>query len=261
MRKIIIAGNWKMHKTLTEAIELTTSLKRELCDVNEIEIAICPPFTCLDQIADLLQDSNIKFGGQNMHYKNEGAFTGEISPVMLKNLRCDYVILGHSERRQYFFESNELVNLKVKAALEYGLVPIVCVGEKIEERKAQKTFDVVRDQIRNSLNGLTKDQLKKCVIAYEPVWAIGTGLTATPQQAQEVHAFIRTLLKEMSDAESAQEITIQYGGSVKPENAKDLIKENDIDGALVGGASLKADSFVALIRNSLEYLKVGKGKK
>lgn len=257
MRKVIIAGNWKMYKTISQAIELANSLKRNLSGIDreEFEIVICPPFTTLDEISELIYESNIKLGAQNMHWQTEGAFTGEVSPVMLKDLGCQYVILGHSERRQYFSETNEMINKKVKAALENGLRPIVCVGERLEERKAEKTFEVVEEHVKNSLKGLTKEQLEKIVIAYEPVWAIGTGLTAKPKQAQEVHSFIRKLLSRMSDDEIAQDITIQYGGSVKPDNIKELIKENDIDGALVGGASLEIGSFTEIVKKSYEYVK------
>jgi len=257
MRKIIIAGNWKMYKTITQAIELTNGLKRNLYDVEAVEIVVCPPFSCLDQVSEVISDSNIKLGAQNMHWEDEGAYTGEVSPIMLKNLGCQYVILGHSERRQYFQETNEIVNKKVKSALRNGLTPIVCVGERIEERKANKTFQVVKDHVENSLKDLSKEELKKIVIAYEPVWAIGTGLTATPQQAQEVQAFIRKLLTEMADGETANNITIQYGGSVKPDNIQELIKEKDIDGALVGGASLKIDSFTEIVRKSNSCIKEG----
>ena len=260
MRKIIIAGNWKMNKTISQAIELTNGLKRSLFDIEGVEIVVCPPFSCLDQVSEVISESNIKLGAQNMHWEDEGAFTGEVSPLMLKDLGCKYVILGHSERRQYFFETNETVNKKVVSALKSGLTPVVCVGEKIEERKANKTFDVVRDHVQNSLKGFSSEDLQKIVIAYEPVWAIGTGLTATPQQAQEVHGFIRKLLTEMSDSKTADNITIQYGGSVKPANIEDLIKEKDIDGALVGGASLKIDSFTEIVKKSNTSIKEGTKK-
>ena len=252
MRKIIIAGNWKMNNTIGQTIELANGLKRNLYDVESVEIVICPPFTALADASEIITESNIKLGAQNMHYEDKGAFTGEASGLMLKDLGCEYVILGHSERRQYFSETNEMVNKKVKAALKHNLTPIVCVGEKIEERKANKAFDVVRDHITNSLKDLSKEELQKVIVAYEPVWAIGTGLTASPQQAQEIHSFIRKLLSEISDQQTAQNITIQYGGSVKPDNIEELMKENDIDGALVGGASLKEESFIQLIRNSLK---------
>jgi len=250
MRKTIIAGNWKMYKTINEAIELVNGLKRTLYNINNVEIAVCPPYTCLDQVSEVISESNIKLGAQDMHWEAEGAFTGEVSVLMLKDLGCKYVIIGHSERRQYFSETNETVNKKVKAALKYNITPIVCVGEKLEERQSGKTFQVVEDHIKNGLKDLSKEELAKVVIAYEPVWAIGTGLTAKPEQAQEVHAFIRKLLTDISDEETAQDITIQYGGSVKPDNIKDLIKQKDIDGALVGGASLKIDSFVEIVRNT-----------
>lgn len=243
-----------MYKTAGEAIDLANGLKRNLYDIEGLEIVICPPYTCLDEVSEIILDSNIKLGAQNMHWKEEGAFTGEVSVLMLKDLGCKYVIIGHSERRQYFGETNEIINEKVKIALKYDLVPILCVGEKLEERKKGKTFDVARDHIENGLKNI-EEELNKIVIAYEPVWAIGTGLTATPQQAQEVHAFIRQLLKGMSNEEVAENITIQYGGSVKSDNIADLIRQKDIDGALVGGASLKIESFVEIIRNSLDILK------
>ncbi|MDD5292112.1 MAG: triose-phosphate isomerase [Candidatus Omnitrophica bacterium] len=250
MRKIIIAGNWKMYKTISEALELVNGLKRILYNIENVEIVICPPYTCLDQISELISESNIKLGAQDMHWETEGAFTGEVSVLMLKDLSCRYVIIGHSERRQYFSETNETVNKKVKTALKYNITPIVCVGEKLEERQAGKTFQIIEDHIKNGLKDLSKEELARVVIAYEPVWAIGTGLTAKPEQAQEVHSFIRKLLSDMSDEETAQNITIQYGGSVKPDNTKDLIKQKDIDGALVGGASLKIDPFVEIIKNA-----------
>jgi len=252
MRKIIIAGNWKMNSTISQTLELANGLKRNLYDVDTAEIVICPPFTALADASEIISESNIKLGAQNMHWEEKGAYTGEISPEMLKDLGCKYVILGHSERRQYFSETNEIVNKKLKAALKIGLSPIVCVGEKLEEKKSNKTFDIVKDHVTNSLKELSKEDLQKVVVAYEPVWAIGTGLTATPQQAQEVHSFIRKLLTEMSNQQTAQDITIQYGGSVKPDNINDLIKEKDIDGALVGGASLKVESFIQIIRKSKE---------
>ena len=247
-----------MHKTISEAIELANGLKRNLYNIGNVEIVICAPFTCLDAVSELISESNIKLGAQNMYWQEQGAFTGEISPLMLKDLGCKYVIIGHSERRHYFSETNETVNKKVKSALEHNLTPIVCVGEKLEERKAEKTFDIIRGHIINGLKDIPKEQLSKVVIAYEPVWAIGTGLTAKPEQAQEVHSFIRQLLSEISDNDTAQNITIQYGGSVKPENTKELIKQKDIDGALVGGASLKAESFAEIVRISSQEPEKGK---
>ena len=251
MRKIIIAGNWKMYKTIDESIELVTLLKRSLADIAGIEIVVCPPFTSLSDVHEALIGAGIKLGAQNCYWEKEGAFTGEVACPMLRSAGCTYVIIGHSERRQYFGETNETVNRKAKAALREGLKPIVCVGEKLEERKAGKTFDVVKDHVENSLAGLTKDDMLKTVIAYEPVWAIGTGMVATKEQAQEVHKYIRELLKKMFDAEVAAAVRIQYGGSVKPDNIRELISQEDVDGALVGGASLKADSFSAIVKGCL----------
>ena len=251
MRRVIIAGNWKMHKTIDESIELVNLLKRSLVDITEVEIVVCPPFTSLSDVREAIMDTNIRLGAQDCYWEKEGAFTGEVSCGMLKAAGCEFVIVGHSERRQFFHETNETVNKKMKAALQAGLRPIVCVGERLEDRKAGKTFDVVKDHITNSLAGLTRDEMLKTVIAYEPVWAIGTGVNATKEQAQEVHKYIRELLKKMYDAELASSITIQYGGSVKPENIKELISEEDVDGALVGGASLKADSFTQIVKGCL----------
>jgi triosephosphate isomerase len=240
-----------MYKTIQESIDLVTLLKRSLVDIAEIEIVVCPPFTSLSDVREAVMDTNIALGAQDCYWEKEGAFTGEVSCPMLKSAGCEYVIVGHSERRQYFGETNETVNKKAKAALKEGLKPIVCVGERIEERKAGKTFDVVKDHVTNSLAGLTRDEMMKTVIAYEPVWAIGTGLTATKEQAQEVHKYIRGLLQKMYDADLAKSVRIQYGGSVKPENIKELISQEDVDGALVGGASLKAESFSQIVKNCL----------
>lgn len=251
MRKIIIAGNWKLNKTLFEAIDLVNGLKRELVDVSAVDIVVCPVFTALSDVKDTLTDTNIEVGAQNLYWEDSGAFTGEVSAPLLKDLGVKYVIIGHSERRQFFGETNETVNKRIKAALKHKLIPIVCVGENLQEREANKTFDVVRDHIEGSLSGFTKDEIKEMVIAYEPVWAIGTGKTATAQQAQEVHKYIRGLLEKIAGAEVAQAVRIQYGGSVKAENTAELIGQEDIDGALVGGASLKADSFAAIVKNSV----------
>ena len=251
MRRVIIAGNWKMYKTIDESIELVNLLKRSLADISEVDIVVCPPFTSLSDVREAIMDTNIRLGAQDCYWEKEGAFTGEVSCGMLKASGCEFVIIGHSERRQFFHETNETVNKKMKAALQAGLRPIVCVGEKLEERKAGKTFDVVKDHITNSLAGLSRDEMMKTVIAYEPVWAIGTGVNATKEQAQEVHKYIRELLKKLYDAELASSITIQYGGSVKPENIKELISQEDVDGALVGGASLKADSFTQIVKGCL----------
>ena len=252
MRKPIIAGNWKLNKTIDEAVELVTLLKRELSDVSEVDIVVCPVFTELSVINDIVLESNIGLGAQNMHWEDFGAFTGEISAPIIKDAGAQYVIIGHSERRQYFGETNETVNKKIKAALNCGLTPIVCVGEVLEERESEKTFDVIKAQIEESLAGFSVDELGKMVIAYEPVWAIGTGKTATPQQAQEVHKFIRELIAKIANDEVAEALRIQYGGSVKPDNVKELMSQSDIDGALVGGASLKPDSFIAIVKGSLQ---------
>jgi triosephosphate isomerase len=251
MRQPIIAGNWKMNKNITEAIDLANNLKRGLLDIDGVEIIICPPFTALSDVKEVIMDTNIKLGAQDVYWEKEGAFTGEVSAPMLKELGCDYCIIGHSERRQFFGETNTTVNKKVKAALAEKLKPIVCVGEMLEERKSQKTFDVVKDHVENGLAGLSKEDMRSVTIAYEPVWAIGTGLTATKEQAEEVHKYIRGIIKKMFGVETADEVRIQYGGSVKADNIKELITEEDVDGALVGGASLKADSFIQIVKNSL----------
>ena len=247
MKKPIMAGNWKMNTSIKEAVELVTGLKREVAGVTDVDIAVCPPFTHLTSVQDVVSGSNIGLGAQNMYVTEGGAFTGEISPTMLKDTGCTYVILGHSERRQYFNESDEFINTKVKKALEHGLTPIICVGESLDQREKGITGDIVTAQIKGCLAGLTDDQMLKCVIAYEPVWAIGTGKTASNEQAQEVHALIRGLLTELFSESIAQQIRIQYGGSVKPDNVAGLMQQPDIDGALVGGASLKVDSFTKIV--------------
>ncbi|OIO36941.1 MAG: triose-phosphate isomerase [Candidatus Omnitrophica bacterium CG1_02_44_16] len=247
MRRKVIAGNWKMNKTTSEAIELTNGLMRELYKIEDVEIIVCPPFTALEEASEVVYESNIKLGAQNMHWETNGAFTGEVSPAMLKELGCQFVILGHSERRQYFHETNENVNKKSIAALKNGLTPIVCVGERLEEREANKAFQVIQNHVEGSLSGISSEDIKKVIIAYEPVWAIGTGKTASPAQAQEVHQFIRELLKKKYGAEISEEIIILYGGSVKPNNTKELVTQNDIDGALVGGASLEIKSFAEIV--------------
>ncbi|MFH1691162.1 MAG: triose-phosphate isomerase [Candidatus Omnitrophota bacterium] len=250
MRKKMIAGNWKMNKTTRDAIELANGIKRELSQVSDVSIVVCPPHTALDEVSEVLYESNILLGAQNMHWEDSGAFTGEISSSMLKDLNCSYVILGHSERRQLFHETNEDINKKMKTALKNNLTPILCVGETLEEREKNTTFDVIESQVKNSLNGLTAADITKVVIAYEPVWAIGTGKTATPQQAQEVHAFLRGLLKQIYSQNEAENIIILYGGSVKPSNTKELMSEKDIDGALVGGASLNTKDFCEIVNNA-----------
>ena len=246
MNKKIVAANWKMNKTVAESVDFTKSLAKNLLNLKETGIILCPPFTSLFKIGEILKETSIAIGGQNMHFEESGAFTGEISADMLNSANCEYVILGHSERRHVFNESNQFIKKKIDVALEKGLQPIICVGEKLEEREAGKTLDVVTEQYESALDGLSSSEVKKCLIAYEPVWAIGTGLTATPKQASEAHGVIRDLLTKQFDIETAEEITILYGGSVKPNNASSLIAAKDIDGFLVGGASLKVDSFLEL---------------
>jgi triosephosphate isomerase len=246
MRKPVIAGNWKMHKTGAEAVAMLKELQALTADVTDVEIVICPPFTALAAVADDIAKTKIKLGAQNMHFEEKGAFTGEISPVMLKALNCDYVIIGHSERRQYFAETDEAVNKKVKAALKSGLIPIVCVGESLDERSGGITEKVVEKQVRAALAGLSPQDV--LVIAYEPIWAIGTGKTASADDANAVCSFIRKVVSDLVGADSAAKMRIQYGGSVKPDNIAEFMGKSDIDGALVGGASLEADSFNKLVR-------------
>lgn len=255
MRKLIIAGNWKLNNTCHQAMELVTLLKREIGDITEVEIVVCPVSTALSDVRDVLLESNIALGAQNAYWEDTGAFTGEVSVPLLKEIGVSYVIVGHSERRQFFGETDETVNKRVKAVLKHGLIPIVCVGEVLQERESGKTFEIIERQCRGALAGLTGEQVEKIIIAYEPVWAIGTGKTASPQQAQEVHHFIRELIGQMYDDGVAQTVRIQYGGSVKPDNSAELMAQPDIDGALVGGASLKADSFAEIIKNSCSVTK------
>ena len=251
MRRPIVAGNWKMNMTGEEGAALVAALRPLVADVESVDVVVCPPFTTLASVAPALEGSNIGLGAQNMHWEASGAFTGEVSADMLLTSGCGYVILGHSERRTLFGETNEGVNNKVKVALAKGLTPIVCVGETLEEREAGKTEAVVKSHVEGGLAGLSADDIKKIVVAYEPVWAIGTGKTATPEQAQDVHAFIRGLLVGLSDKETADAVRIQYGGSMKPENAAELIGKPDIDGGLIGGAALKADSFSAIVKAAM----------
>lgn len=248
MRKIVIAGNWKMYKTNEEAVKVLRELKDLTKDIKNVEIVIGAPFTALSDAVKAVEGSNIKIAAENVYPKLEGAFTGEISPSMLKAIGVSHVIIGHSERREIFKETDEFINEKVKAALENGLIPIFCIGEKLEERENGKTLEVNSNQVRKGLKDLTKEEAKRVIVAYEPVWAIGTGKTATPEMAQETHKEIRKVLADMFGQEVANEMTIQYGGSMKPENAKDLLGQTDIDGGLVGGASLKADSFFEIIK-------------
>ena len=251
-RKLIIAGNWKMNKTVAEALDLVDGLKRELDNVREVDIVICPPFTALSEVSKQVIDSkNIRLGAQTMSEHNGGAYTGEVAALMLKEFLVRYVILGHSERRQYQQESDALINKKALAALAATLKPIVCVGETLAQREAGGTEAVVGTQVRGSLAGLTKTQMEETILAYEPVWAIGTGKTATTEQAQAVHAFIRRQIAELFDETVARRVRIQYGGSVKPSNARELMSQPDVDGALVGGAALEVRSFSDIIKNSI----------
>ncbi len=247
MRKKIIAGNWKMNKTVEEAVELANAIRLELADCTEVDVVLCPPFTALKAVSDVISETLIHVGSQNMSSEDEGAYTGEISHTMLKELFVRYVILGHSERREYYKETDVWINKKVKKALEKHLRPILCVGEKLEDRESGNTETVVKMQIRAGLKDIPAAAYTELVIAYEPVWAIGTGKVATAAQAQEVHAFIRGIVKDMVGAEAADAVRIQYGGSMKPDNAAELLAQPDIDGGLIGGAALDAVSFAGIV--------------
>jgi triosephosphate isomerase len=250
-RKLIIAGNWKMNKTVAEALDLVQGLKRDLAGVKEVDIVVCPPFTALSEVSKVIMDGNLRLGAQNMSEHNGGAFTGEIAAGMLKEFSVRYVILGHSERRMFQKESNELIAKKALAALAASIKPIICVGELLAEREAGQTEHIVSNQIRGSLEGISKQQMEEVIIAYEPVWAIGTGKTATAEQAQEVHAFIRREIAGLYDEGVAKKVRIQYGGSVKPNNVREILSKPDVDGALVGGASLELRGFTELVKNSI----------
>jgi triosephosphate isomerase (TIM) len=250
-RRLIIAGNWKMNKTVAEAVSLTRDLKLETANIKELDIVVCPPFTALGEVSKEVLTSNIRLGAQNMSEHNFGAYTGEIAAGMLKEFSVRYVILGHSERRQYQKEPDSLIAKKALAAHAASIKPIVCVGETLAEREASQTEKVLDTQVRGSLAGLTREQMEETVIAYEPVWAIGTGKTATTAQAQEAHLFIRRLLGTLFDEATARRVRVQYGGSVKPANARELMTQPDVDGALVGGASLEARTFADIIKNSI----------
>src|SRR5208282_3179730 len=250
-RKLIIAGNWKMNKTVAEALALVNGLKLELANVKEVDIVVCPPFTALSDVSKAILESNLRLGAQNMSENNFGAFTGEICAGMLKEFSVRYVILGHSERRQYQKESDALIATQAPAAHAASLKPIVCVGETLAEREAGQMQKVLETQVSGSLAGLTREQMAETIVAYEPVWAIGTGKTATTQQAQEAHAFIRGLLVKLFGDAVAKKVRIQYGGSVKPANARELMSQPDVDGALVGGAALESRSFADIIKNSI----------
>lgn len=246
-RKTFIAGNWKMNTTLDDAVELAKSVVDTVGSTTEVDIAICPPYVNLSSVYEVIKGSNIKLGAQDVHWEKHGAYTGKICCGMLKSVGVTYVIIGHSEQRTYFHETDETVNKKIKAALAAGLLPIVCVGETLDERKSGKMEAVVNTQTRAAFNGITKEDALKCTIAYEPVWAIGTGETATSQQANEAHTFVRKILADIYDTDTAESIRIQYGGSMKPANAKELLEQPGVDGGLIGGASLKADLFAGII--------------
>lgn len=247
-RRPLIAGNWKMYKTPDEAVETAQQLVEHVADVNDVDIMIAPTFTALVPVFNVIQKSPVALGAQNLFWENEGAYTGEISAAMLKSAGCQYGIIGHSERRQYFGETNETVNKKIQAAIRAGLKPVFCVGETEKEREAEQTLSVLDKQVKNGLEGLVSEQLDMLIIAYEPVWAIGTGKTATEEQAQEVHQFIRSLVEKNFGRPLSDSIRILYGGSVKPDNIAGLMAMPDIDGALVGGASLNAESFSKIVR-------------
>ena len=244
--KALIAANWKMNKGIKEAVSFVRDFKKLAKHAKNIDIAICPPFTLLFELNELLKNSGIKLGAQNMHFDEKGAYTGEISPLMLKDAGCEYVILGHSERRQHFKETDDLINKKVKSALKNKLKPILCIGETLEQRESNETMRIIESQFKNCLNNVDEKEMKNVIVAYEPVWAIGTGKNATPKQAEEVHKFIRSLLLKNYNKKISDNVRIIYGGSVKPENIKDLMKMKNINGALVGGASLDPKSFAQI---------------
>lgn len=249
-RRPMIAGNWKMNLNLQQAASLVKSIREGITDLQGVDVLVAPPFTAMPTVKEAIGDAKILLGAQNMHWEKHGAYTGETSGPMLLEVGCTHVILGHSERRIHFKESDEMIDLKAKAAVELGLVPIICIGETLQEREMGQTFEVVKKQLDHSLKSFRVKRAlpSSAVLAYEPVWAIGTGRTATPEQAQEVHRFIRGWIAENFGADTAGLIRILYGGSVKPDNIKELMQKPDIDGALVGGASLKAESFVPIIR-------------
>ena len=250
MRKPLIVGNWKMNNSIAESVDLAEKLKKVIKDMAGVDVVVTPPFTALGSVRNAIKGSIIKLGAQNLFWEDKGAYTGEVSPLMIRDLDCEYVIIGHSERREYFKESDEIVNKKIKAALRNKLKAIVCVGESLKEREENKTMQVIESQIKKGLQGLSLSEAKELIIAYEPVWAIGTGRNATPAQANEVHAYIRKLLSQILNEGIASNIKILYGGSVKPSNSAELMSEKEIDGALVGGASLEAESFAQIVRSA-----------
>ncbi|MDO5575891.1 MAG: triose-phosphate isomerase [Fibrobacter sp.] len=246
-RKIFIAGNWKMNTNFEEAIALSKDIVNTLGNTTDVDIAVCPPYTNLQAVSEIVKGSAIKLGAQDVHWEKSGAYTGKVSCGMLKSVGVQYVIIGHSEQRTYFGETDETVNKKIKAALASGLLPIICVGETLEERKSGKMDAVISRQVKGAFEGISSDDALKCTIAYEPVWAIGTGETATPQQANDAHKFIRSIVSQIFSEEVAQAVRIQYGGSMKPDNAKALLAQSDVDGGLIGGAALKASSFAGIV--------------
>jgi triosephosphate isomerase (TIM) len=246
-RKKFIAGNWKMNTTIDEAVTLAKGLVAKLGTISDVDIAVCPPYISLQAVSGIIKGSTIKLGAQDVHWEAKGAFTGKVSCAMLKSAGVTYVIIGHSEQRSYFHETNETVNKKVKATLAAGLLPIICVGETLDERKGGKMESVAESHVRGAFAGISKEDALKCTIAYEPVWAIGTGETATPEQANAAHVFIRKVLVSIFDVACSQNVRIQYGGSMKPDNAKALLSLSDVDGGLIGGAALKVDDFAGIV--------------
>lgn len=251
MRKPIIAGNWKMYKSFEEACQFVETVREQIPSEDKVDAVICSPALYLPTLVDIASETDLAIGAQNMHYENEGAYTGEISPSQLSSINVDYVILGHSERREYFNESDEAVNKKVAAALSAGIVPIICCGETLEEREAGQTEQKVSGQVKAALNGFSVEEVEHMVIAYEPIWAIGTGKTATADDANQVCGTIRQVVEELYGKDCAEQIRIQYGGSVKPDNIEELLSKEHIDGALVGGASLQVESFLALVNKAI----------
>ena len=247
-RKKFIAGNWKMNTTVSEAVALAKDVVKAVGGVGGVDVAVCPPYTNLGAVSEAIKGSNVKLGAQDVHWEAKGAFTGKVSCDMLKAVGVTYVIIGHSEQRQYFHETDETVNKKTKAALAAGLLPIVCVGETLEEREGGRMDAVIGGQTRGAFAGISAADAANCTVAYEPVWAIGTGKTATPQQANEAHIYIRNILSELFGKDTANSMRIQYGGSMKPDNAKDLLAQSDIDGGLIGGAALKAADFAGIVQ-------------
>jgi triosephosphate isomerase len=248
MLKKFIAGNWKMNTTIEEACTLAKGIVESMGNTSDVDIAICPPYISLHAVSNIIKDSNIKLGAQDVHWEPKGAYTGKVSCSMLKSVGVTYVIIGHSEQRTYFHETNETVNKKNKAVLASGLLPIICVGETLDERKSGRMNSVIESQVRGAFEGISSEDALKCTIAYEPVWAIGTGETATPKQANEAHIFIRKILSKLYNDETAGGMRIQYGGSMKPDNAKSLLAQSDVDGGLIGGASLKTNDFAGIVK-------------